>query len=61
MMKKKKQNISCLVDLARNDIGKVCKNGTVRAAEYMTVKRYSHVMHIVSQVIGKLGQNKKCF
>ena len=41
-----------LVDLARNDIGRVCQPGTVRAAEYMTIERYSHVMHIVSQVVG---------
>ena len=43
-----------LVDLARNDIGRVCQPGTVRAAEYMTIERYSHAMHIVSQVVGTL-------
>ena len=50
-----------LVDLARNDIGRVCKNGSVQASEFMTVERYSHVMHIVSQVTGKLAKNKNAF
>jgi anthranilate synthase component 1 len=43
-----------LVDLARNDIGKVCEFGTVRVNELMTVKRFSHVQHIVSHVVGRL-------
>ncbi|HXG06987.1 MAG TPA: anthranilate synthase component I [Nitrososphaera sp.] len=43
-----------LVDLARNDIGRVCKFGTVRVSELMTVKRFSHVQHIVSHVVGTL-------
>jgi anthranilate synthase component 1 len=43
-----------LVDLARNDIGRVCDFGTVRVNELMTVKRFSHVQHIVSHVVGKL-------
>ena len=43
-----------LVDLARNDIGRVCEFGTVRVKELMTVKRFSHVQHIVSHVVGKL-------
>ena len=43
-----------LVDLARNDIGRVCKFGTVRVNELMTVKRFSHVQHIVSHVTGQL-------
>ncbi len=46
-----------LVDLARNDIGKVCEFGTVKVKEFMTVKRFSHVQHIVSHVIGKLRKN----
>lgn len=48
-----------LVDLARNDIGRVCKHGSVTVPEYMVVERYSHVMHIVSQVEGHIapGQN----
>jgi len=43
-----------LVDLARNDIGRVCKWGSVRVSEFMVVERYSHVMHIVSNVVGEL-------
>jgi anthranilate synthase component I len=43
-----------LVDLARNDIGRVCEFGTVKVEEFMTVKRFSHVQHIVSHVVGRL-------
>jgi anthranilate synthase component 1 len=43
-----------LVDLARNDIGRVCRFGTVKVDELMTVKKFSHVQHIVSHVTGKL-------
>lgn len=43
-----------LVDLARNDLGRVCKPGSVKVSEYMTIERYSHVMHIVSHVQGRL-------
>ena len=43
-----------LVDLARNDIGRVCEFGSVSVPEYMTIEHYSHVMHIVSQVTGKI-------
>ncbi len=50
-----------LVDLARNDIGRVCETGSVTVAEYATVERYSHVMHIVSQVEGKLQPEKNAF
>lgn len=43
-----------LVDLARNDIGRVCGFGTVKVEEFMTVKQFSHVQHIVSHVVGRL-------
>jgi anthranilate synthase component 1 len=43
-----------LVDLGRNDLGKVCKPGTVRVVDFFTIERYSHVMHIVSTVTGEL-------
>jgi anthranilate synthase component 1 len=43
-----------LVDLARNDIGRVCEFGTVKVEEFMTIKQFSHVQHIVSHVVGKL-------
>ena len=43
-----------LVDLARNDIGRVAEFGSVRITEFMQIERYSHVMHIVSNVVGRL-------
>ena len=43
-----------LVDLGRNDLGRVCENGTIHLAENMVVEKYSHVLHIVSSVKGKL-------
>jgi anthranilate synthase component 1 len=45
-----------LVDLARNDLGRVCKPGTVMVNSFMNVERYSHVMHLVSEVQGELAQ-----
>jgi anthranilate synthase component 1 len=50
-----------LVDLARNDVGKIAKFGSVRVPEFMKVHRYSHVQHIVSQVVGDLKENKECY
>lgn len=47
-----------LVDLARNDLGRVCKPASVKVTDYMTIERYSHVMHIVSQVEGQLVDGK---
>src|SRR5256885_14608235 len=47
-----------LVDLARNDLGRVCDFGSVRVKDLMIIERYSHVMHIVSQVEGKLAANR---
>ncbi len=46
-----------LVDLGRNDIGKVCKTGSVEVSEMMTVERYAHVMHIASNVRGQMKDN----
>ena len=47
-----------LVDLARNDLGRVCDYGTVKVKDLMIIERYSHVMHIVSQVEGHLSADK---
>ncbi len=46
-----------LVDLSRNDLGRVCKVGTVELTKYMTVEKYQHIMHIVSEVQGELADN----
>jgi len=45
-----------LVDLGRNDLGRVCRPGTMRVDEFMDVERYSHVMHMVSSVVGELQE-----
>ena len=50
-----------LVDLARNDIGRVCAYGSVHVPELMVVERYSHVMHIVSQVEGRIAPGRSAF
>ena len=47
-----------LVDLARNDLGRVCEIGSVEVARYAGIERYSHVQHIVSEVRGKLASGK---
>jgi len=50
-----------LVDLARNDVGKVSKFGSVHVPEFMTIHEYSHVQHIVSRVIGRLRNECDCY
>ncbi len=50
-----------LADLGRNDIGRVCEYGSVKVSDLMTVERYSHVMHLVSNVEGKLRKGKNAF
>lgn len=50
-----------LVDLGRNDLGRVCEYGTVQVTDMMYIERYSHVMHIVSQVEGQLRANMDAF
>ena len=47
-----------LVDLGRNDLGRVCRVGTVKVDELMIIERYSHVMHIVSNVVGELADDQ---
>jgi anthranilate synthase component 1 len=50
-----------LVDLARNDLGRISDTGTVKVDELMIIERYSHVMHIVSNVISNLSRKKDAF
>ena len=50
-----------LLDLGRNDLGRVCRPGTVQVTEQMVIEKYSHVMHIVSNVKGILQDGKDCF
>src|SRR6185295_14148624 len=50
-----------LVDLGRNDVGRAAELGSVKVDDVMTVERYSHVMHIVSNVTGKLAAGKTVF
>ena len=48
-----------LVDLGRNDLGRVCESGSVEVVEFMNIERFSHVMHIVSTVTGELAEDKE--
>ncbi|MEM3465072.1 MAG: anthranilate synthase component I [Candidatus Jordarchaeales archaeon] len=50
-----------LVDLARNDVGRVARFGSVHVPEFMTVHKYSHVQHIVSRVVGELRSGCDCY
>ncbi len=50
-----------LVDLVRNDLGRVCRYGSIRVDEFMTVERYSHVMHLVSHIFGQLREGYNGF
>jgi anthranilate synthase component 1 len=50
-----------LVDLGRNDLGRVCRAGTVEVPDFARIERYSHVMHIVSTVVGELRDDQSAF
>lgn len=50
-----------LVDLGRNDLGRVCAPGSVEVVEFMAVERFSHVMHIVSTVVGELAEGRTAY
>ncbi len=50
-----------LVDLGRNDLGRVCRAGTVHVVDFFRIERYSHVMHIVSTVTGRLADDRTAF
>jgi len=59
--KKERAEHVMLVDLGRNDLGRVCQYGTVEVVELMGIEKYSHVMHIVSEVRGKLKPGEDAF
>ncbi|MFJ8597799.1 anthranilate synthase component I [Streptomyces shenzhenensis] len=50
-----------LVDLGRNDLGRVCEPGSVEVVDFMSIERYSHVMHIVSTVTGRVAPDRTAF
>ena len=50
-----------LVDLARNDVGRIAEFGSVRVTDFMTIEKYSHVMHIVSNVVGTLRGDRNAY
>jgi anthranilate synthase component 1 len=50
-----------LVDLARNDVGRISEFGSVNLTDFMTIERYSHVMHIVSNVVGRLNKDQTAY
>jgi para-aminobenzoate synthetase component 1 len=58
LIKTEKENAEhiMLVDLERNDLGKVCEYGSVQVDEWMVIEKYSHVMHLVSNVVGQLRE-----
>ncbi|MGZ0084132.1 anthranilate synthase component I family protein [Caldibacillus thermoamylovorans] len=58
---KERAEHAMLVDLERNDLGRVCAYGTVRVDEWMTIEKYSHVMHIVSHVSGTMAPEHDAF
>ncbi|MCE5328814.1 anthranilate synthase component I [bacterium] len=58
---KEKAEHNMLVDLARNDLGRVCRYGSVKVKKYMGIEKYSNVIHLVSRVEGTLDKNKTIF
>ncbi|MFH1375749.1 MAG: chorismate-binding protein [Patescibacteria group bacterium] len=58
---KEKAEHMMLVDLGRNDVGRVCKFGSVKVSKLMVIKKFSHVQHIASEIIGKLRNDKTAF
>lgn len=58
---KERAEHTMLVDLARNDIGRICRFGSVEVSEFMTIEKFSHVQHIVSTVNGTLKDNLDCY
>jgi anthranilate synthase component 1 len=58
---KERAEHTMLVDLGRNDLGRVCHHGSVKVPVYMSVEKYSHVSHLVSSVVGELGPGYDAF
>ncbi len=58
---KEKAEHNMLVDLSRNDLGRVCKYGSVKVKKYMNIEKYSNVLHLVSRVEGILDKNKTIY
>ena len=58
---KERAEHTMLVDLARNDLGRVCRFGSVEVSDFMTIEKFSHVQHIVSTVNGMLRDNLDCY
>ncbi len=58
---KEKAEHNMLVDLSRNDLGRICQYGTIKIKRYMKVEKYSHVMHLVTRIEGRLKDNKTIF
>jgi anthranilate synthase component 1 len=58
---KEKAEHMMLVDLARNDVGKVCEFGSVKVSKLMVIKKFSHVQHIASEVVGRLRKDQTAF
>jgi len=58
---KEKAEHNMLVDLARNDLGRVCKYDSVKVKKYMSIEKYSHVIHLVSQVEGTLDKSSSIY
>jgi anthranilate synthase component I len=59
--KKERAEHNMLVDLARNDLGRVCRYESIKVKKYMSVEKYSHVMHLVSRVTGTLAGRKSIY
>lgn len=58
---KEKAEHNMLVDLARNDLGRVCRYGSIKVKKYMSIEKYSNVIHLVSRIEGTLGKGKTIF
>lgn len=59
--KKEEAELTMIVDLMRNDLGKVCKTGTIRVLKHRKIEKYSHVIHTVSVIRGELEEGKDVF